>query len=293
MYDIKAFYQACTPREAVTLLTEHKDAIIIAGGSDVLIQIREGRLAGAELVSIYGIEELRQIQMRDDETLCIGALTSFSHVATNPYILERIPVLADAVLTIGGPQIRNIGTVGGNTCNGVTSADSAATLMAYDAQMEILGQDGIRTVPIREFYVSAGKTVLAYNEILLAITISKHSYENRFGHYYKYAMRNAMDIATSTCSVNLRLSEDKQNFDDVRIAYGVAGPVPTRAPKAEAFLSGKPVTKETIERVATEVIDELRPRDSWRASKALRAHILEQMTKASLIESTRKAGGAI
>ena len=128
MYDIKALYEADNISHAIQLLEEHPEAFIIAGGSDVLIQIREGKRAGAELVSIYGLDELRGVKMEEDGTIRIGSLTSFSHITKDSIIQKYINVLGEAVDKVGGPQIRNIGTIGGNVCNGVTSADSAALL---------------------------------------------------------------------------------------------------------------------------------------------------------------------
>ena len=117
------------------------EAQIIAGGSDVLVQMREGKRAGAELISIYGLDALRGVTMEPDGTLRIGSLTSFSHITRDPLIQKYINVLGEAVDQVGGPQIRNIGTIGGNTCNGVTSADSASTLHAWDAVIELTGQE--------------------------------------------------------------------------------------------------------------------------------------------------------
>ena len=118
MYDIKALYEAESVSHAITLLKDHPQAQIIAGGSDVLVQIREGRRAGAELVSIYRLDELRGVTMEEDGTIRIGSLTSFSHITRDSIIQEYINVLGEAVDMVGGPQIRNIGTIGGNTCNG-------------------------------------------------------------------------------------------------------------------------------------------------------------------------------
>ena len=131
MYDIGTVYEPKTVEEAVRMRCEHPQAVIIAGGSDVLIKIREGKLAGADLISIYGLDELRGIHMEEDGTLVIGSLTSFAHITADPLIREHIGVLGEAVDMVGGPQIRAIGTIGGNTCNGVTSADSASTLFAH------------------------------------------------------------------------------------------------------------------------------------------------------------------
>ncbi|MDO4544043.1 MAG: xanthine dehydrogenase FAD-binding subunit XdhB [Clostridia bacterium] len=293
MYDMKALYEATSVQHAIELLKEHPEAKIIAGGSDVLIQMREGRLAGIELVSIYKIDELRGISMDDDGTLRIRPLTSFSHITRDPLIQKHINVLGEAVDKVGGPQIRNIGTIGGNTCNGVTSADSASTLHAWDAIMEITGENGVRRLPIREFYVGPGRVALAHDELLTSILIRKESYEGYLGHYIKYAMRNAMDIATTGCSVNCKLSADKKVFEDVRIAYGVAGPVPMRTPSAEAAIRGKEVSMENIEAFAKAALQDVNPRTSWRASKEFRLQLVEELAKRALIECVKLSGGTI
>ena len=293
MYDMKALYEARSVQDAVRLLTEHPQAIIIAGGSDVLIKMREGKLAGCELVSIYGIDALRGISMDADGTLRILPLTSFSHITRDPLIQKHIAVLGEAVDQVGGPQIRNIGTIGGNTCNGVTSADSASTLFAWDAVMEITGPQGVRQVPIQQFYIKAGQVALQYNELETAILIKKESYEGYRGHYIKYAMRNAMDIATCGCSVNVKLSADKKYIEDVRIAYGVAGPIPMRAPSAEAAAKGKPVSMETVEAFGEAALQDVNPRTSWRATKEFRLHLTRELAIRALKESILRSGGAL
>ena len=259
----------------------------------MLVQIREGKRAGVELVSIYGINAMRGVSYDEERAVRIGSLTSFSHIAANPIIQERIPVLGEAVSLVGGPQIRNIGTIGGNTCNGVTSADSASTLFAWDAIVELTGPEGVRRIPISEFYIKAGKVDLKPAELQTAIIIPKKAYEGYHGNYIKYAMREAMDIANLGCSVNVKLSEDKKTILDVRIAYGVAGPIPMRAPSAETAAKGKKVSKETVDAFAKAVLEDIHPRDSWRAAKAFREHIAVEMARRALIKSIELGGGAI
>lgn len=293
MYDIKTYYESQSVQDAVRLRLEHPEAHIIAGGSDVLVQMREGKRAGVELISIFMLDELRGVSMDADGTLRIGSLTSFSHITRDPLIQKYINVLGEAVDQVGGPQIRNIGTIGGNTCNGVTSADSASTLHAWEAVVELTGPEGKRLVPIRDFYLKAKVVDIRAGEIQTAILIPKESYENTYGAYIKYAMRNALDIATNGCSVNIRLSPDKKTFDRVRVAYGVAGPIPMRAPQAEAVLTGKPVCAESVDAFAEAVLLDINPRDSWRASKALRQHVAVESARRCAIESVKRAGGAL
>lgn len=291
MYDMKALYEANSVEHAIQLRCEHPEAQIIAGGSDVLVQMREGRRAGKELISIYMIDALRGVSLDEEENLRIGSLTSFSHITRDALIQRYCNVLGEAVDQVGSPQIRNIGTIGGNTCNGVTSADSASTLHAYEAIVELTGKDGVRRVPIKEFYIKAGQVDIRPDEIQTAILIPKASYENTFGHYIKYGLRNAMEIATLGCSVNVRLSADRKTIERCRIAYGVAGPVPMRCPSAEAAANGATPTRALAEKFARAVIDDINPRDSWRASKAFRQHIAVEMAKRALTRAVELAGG--
>ena len=293
MYDLKALYEAQSVQDAVRLRLEHPQAQILAGGTDVLVQMREGKRAGKELISIYGIDALRGVALEEDGTIRIGSLTSFSHITKDPIIQKYINVLGEAVDMVGGPQIRNAGTIGGNTCNGVTSADSASTLFAWDAVVELTGGNGVRKLPIQDFYISAGKVDIRPDEIQTAVLIPKASYESCFGHYIKYAMRNAMDIATTGCSVNVVLSEDKKSIVRARIAYGVAGPIPLRCSHAEAAAQGRSLTEETAEAFSSAVLEDIHPRDSWRASKAFREHIAVELEKRGLKESIRLAGGEL
>lgn len=293
MYDITALYEAASVAEAIELRRAHPEARLIAGGSDLLVKIRDGKLTGAELISIRGIAELAGVCEMPDGTLKIGPLTSFSQLTKDPLIREHLPFLGEAADEVGGPQIRNIGTVGGNICNGVTSADTAPTLFAFDAEVELTGPEGVRRLAIADFYLGPGRTDVRPGELLTGIYIPRASWERTAGRYIKYSMRTALDIATLGCSVNVRLAPDSRSIERVRIACGVAGPVPCRCPEAEAAFAGAPCTDETARAFAKAAVAELHPRDSWRASKAFRQHIAEECAYRVLRESVERAGGAI
>lgn len=293
MFDFKALYEAHTVEEAIALRAAHPAAEIIAGGSDQLVKLRNGKLSGCELISIYTIGALRGVEMDGEGALRIGALTSFSQLEEDPLIQTRIPVLGQAAGLVGGPQVRNIGTVGGNVANGVTSADTAATLLAWDAEMELRGADGVRRVPMKSWYLAAGRADIRPGEILTHIVISRPAYEGFTGHYEKYAMRNAMDIAAISCSLNLRLSADKKTVEDVRAAFGVAGPVPVRAASAEAAGRGAPVSMETAAAMERAMEKDITPRTSWRAKAEFRAHIAGELLRRCFREAVKQAGGAV
>ena len=293
MYDMKAYYESESVAHAIQLRLAHPEAHIIAGGSDVLVQMREGKHAGVELISIFMLDELRGVTLEENGDLRIGSLTSFSHITKHPLIQEHMLVLGEAVDQVGGPQIRNIGTIGGNTCNGVTSADSASTLHAYEAIVELTGPEGVRRLPIKDFYLKAKVVDIRPGEIQTAIIIPADSHRDTHGFYIKYAMRNALDIATNGCSVNVRLSEDKKTFERVRVAYGVAGPIPMRAPTAETVANGKPVTMETVEAFARAVLEDINPRTSWRATKEFRQHVAVESARRCIMEAVKRAGGEL
>ena len=159
--------------------------------------------------------------------------------------------------------------------------------------VELTGPEGVRRLPIEDFYLKAKVVDIRPGEIQTAIIIPADSHRDTHGFYIKYAMRNALDIATNGCSVNVRLSEDKKTFDRVRVAYGVAGPIPMRAPTAEATANGKPVTMETVEAFARAVLEDINPRTSWRATKEFRQHVAVESARRCIIEAVKRAGGEL
>ncbi len=272
MYDMKALYEATSVENAVALRLEHPEAQIIAGGSDVLVQMREGKRAGAELISIYGLDELRGVTIDADENIRIGSLTSFSHITRDPIIQQYINVLGEAVDMAGGPQIRNIGTIGGNTCNGVTSADSSSTLHAWDAIVELTGKNGVRRLPIHEFYIKAGKVDIRVEdgEIQTAILIPKRAMTAA------RATISSTPCATPWTSPRWGAASTSGSARTRRPLSGRASPTAWQVPcpcvrQAEAAAQGKPLTEETVETFAHAILDDINPRDSWRASKAFRS----------------------
>ena len=291
MYDIENYYNASTIKEAVTLLKEHPDARIISGGSDVLIKIREGKMAGTYLVCIRDIKEIKGVDLMESGDIYIGAGTTFSHVTSDPIIQKYIPVLGEAVDQVGGPQVRNIGTIGGNVCNGAVSADSVPTLFSLNAMLRIADGTGGRMIPIRDFYLGPGKVDLHQGDVLTHIVIPGKEYQGYHGHYIKYSMRNAMDIATLSCSVVSKVNPEKKILEDVRITFGVAAPVPYRCVETENAIKGMPLGEELLSKVEEMVRQEIHPRDSWRASREFRLQIGGEIARRALMRSIELAGG--
>lgn len=291
MYDIGKFYQAADVEDAVRALVKDPEAVVISGGSDVLIKIREGKLAGCSLVSIHGIKELEGIGMEEDGTIVIGPATTFSHIANNDMIQKHIPMLGDAVDMAGDPQLRNIGTIGGNVCNGVTSADSASSLCCLDAVLVLKGPDSVREVPISQWYTGPGRTVRNHDEVLTAIRIKKENYQGYGGHYIKYGKRSAMEIATLGCAVSVKLTEDKRYIQDLRLGYGVAAPTPIRCHKTEGAVKGMETGEALAQAVGKSALEEVNPRSSWRASREFRLQLVEELGRRAVKQAVINAGG--
>lgn len=289
MYDIKGYYDAETVSEAADLLAANPQLRLIAGGTDVLIKLHGGQWEGAELLSLRKIKSLEEIRSEDDGTIVIGSMAVFSEIFQNPLLKERIPILTEAAVSMGGPQIRNIATIGGNVCNGATSADSASSLFALNAQLKLVSKSGERLVPIREFYLGPGKVALNPGEILTELRIAPENYRGFGGQYIKFAMREAMDIATLGVAVICKVKN--RYFEEVRIGLGVAGPTPLRCLEAEEYARGKEITPEVLAEIGKLAVKSTKARTSWRASKEYREHLVEELTQRALKVAVVNGGG--
>ncbi len=288
MFDLKKHIKANSIDHAIVLLMENPDARLIAGGTDVLIKLRDGNKGFSELVDIHGLEELKFIRLDEKNNILIGSGATFIDIIQSDIIKKQLPMLCEAAQSVGGPQIRNVATIGGNVCNGVTSADSASTLFALNAVLVIRGENTTRQIPVSKFYLGPGKVDLKKGEILTTFKITPENYQGYFGHYYKYAMRNAMDIATIGCAVSLKT--ENHILKDFRIAYGVAGPVPIRCPKTESSVINKEVSQILLHEISQAIENDVNPRTSWRASREFRMHIIKELSKRAVKKALSRAG---
>ena len=291
MFDFENIVTAASVPEALAALAANPEAKVIAGGTDVLIKIREGKYAGCDLVSIHDVPELHGINLAEDGCIHIGPVTTFVELTNSPIIMERIPVLGRAADTVGGPQIRAMGTVGGNISNGVTSADTATTLLNLEAELTLTSQKGDRKVNVNDYYVGAGRVCLEPGELLTDICIKPENYQGFGGCYIKYAMRNAMDIATLGTSCLVKPGPGGI-IEAIHLAFGVAAPVPMRARNTESALTGKTYA-EAVDAIAGLVRGEITPRTSWRASKEFRLQIAGENARRALEAAWTEAGGEV
>ncbi|WP_346869583.1 xanthine dehydrogenase FAD-binding subunit XdhB [Clostridium sp. UBA5119] len=285
MFDIKNILEPSSLEEAVKILHENNNLKIISGGTDVLIKLHHGDMEEIELLSLKNLNELDFIKVLENDTIEIGSTTCFTNIYRNKIIKDFIPALCQGAVSMGGPQIRNMATIGGNVCNGAVSADSAPSLFAFNAKLRLRSFQGERIVPIEEFYEGPGKVNIRKDEILISILIEKKDYEGVRGTYIKYSNRKAMDISMLSVCVVASMKENK--FKDLRIALGVAGPTPIRCKDAEKYALGLENSEENINNIAQYAVKSASARDSWRASKAYREHLIKELTVRGIYEVTK------
>ena len=166
-------------------------------------------------------------------------------------------------------------------------------MTALEADIVLVGPNGERVVNIKDFYTGPGKTVRDRCEVCKCFIIKKENFENYYGYYFKYGKRKSLEIATLGCSVLVKLNGAKDTIENVKIAYGVAAPTPSRAHSAEEFAKGKKLSDNFLDEFAEKALSDMKPRDSWRASKEFREQLIKEMAKRSLVNAIRRAGGKI
>jgi len=261
-------------QEAFDLLNEYgPKAALIAGGTDVLVKIRNTKKAPPVLISLRGLKDLAYI--RKDGGYAIGALTTHRMLELSDLVKAELGALHDAASQVGSVQIRNVATLGGNICNAAPSADTAGPLLVLDASAVIEGPQGRRTVPMVEFFMGTYKTILKQGEILIGFHIPESM--ATFGSaYWKHSRREAMELPLLGVAASIRLSQGRAVLDG-RIALTVAAPTPVRAYKAEEFLKGKPLDPEVLReagRIAASP-DCCSPRDSLRCEAWYRREMIQ------------------
>jgi len=288
MYPIEEYHHASSVADAVQALSKDSKSRIIAGGTDVLVRLHGGDSDYGRVVDINHLDELRVIRMDDDGNIYIGSLACCSDIINNELVQKHIPMVAESLSTIGGPQVRNCATMGGNICNGAVSADSACAALVYEFDLEVEGVDGQRIESINGFHTGPGRTILRQGDILTSFIVRPENYEGFSACYRKYAMRGAMDIATIGCGVGLQM--DGETIKTLKLAFTVAAPTPIRCSKAEQVLEGQVFSEELLDSMCEALAQDVIPRTSWRASKEFRLHIIKTLAKKEILRAVKKQG---
>lgn len=251
--------------EALSFYARHSEtARYMAGGTDVIVKVKEGWLEPDYLISLKKIASLCELQKNEvTGVLSIGALVTHACLEKSQMIKKDYPILYDAVSSIGSLQVRNVGTIGGNLINAVPSADGAIPLIALDGVALLHGPDGERSVAVKDLFIGPYQTILTPGEILKKITLPPQA-SHTGSAYIKFGRRAAMELPLIGIGVLLVLDGTKNTCTRARICLGVAAPTPMRAFDAEKFLLGKTITKEILDEAGNIAARESQVRDSVR-----------------------------
>lgn len=273
--------------EALKLLEELQDARVVAGGTDLLVDIKQGLLGVKNLISLQKIEELKGIEKKNG-FIRIGALATPQEIISSSPVNKYIPALAEAARSMASPQIRSMATIGGNIASAVPSADLPPPLIAAEATVELRCTESSRQIFLSEFFTGPRETVCLNNELLTSITIPLLPSHTGIS-FEKFALREANALAVA--SVTSRLTLFRGKISKAAIVLGAVAPFPLLARKASEILSGREPSDTLFEEAASFAREEARPISDLRGSAWFRRELIQVLTRRTLKEALHRAQG--
>jgi carbon-monoxide dehydrogenase medium subunit len=280
-----------TLTEAVALLRERgKDARVLAGGTDLIVQLREGKREPDLVVDVKGIPELYNLSYSATSGLLLGAAVPCSKVYNDPVVCECYPGLIDAASLIGSIQIQSRASLGGNLCNGSPAADGVPPLIVLSAVCRIAGPNGERELPAEEFITGPGQTVLGPQEILVSLRLPPPP-ERSGAKYLRFIPRNEMDIAVAGAASYLELDQDGKTIRAARVVLAAVAPTPLLVGEAADVLIGKPASEDLFEAAAEAARKAARPITDMRGAEWQRRHLAGVLVRRTLQGALERARG--
>jgi len=279
------YFAASTVAEASDILTAEEGAYVIAGGTDLVVRMRDGLIRPAVLVDIQRIPDLAAVSTGDGH-LRIGATVTIAALLESVQVRRLAPLLAEAAAQMGAVQLRNLATVGGNLASAVPSADLAPPLIVLGAVARIAAAAGERTLPVEEFFVGPHRSALRRGEILTAVEVPL-SGEGSGAAFAKFGRRSAQVLAVVNAAAWVRLRQGV--VEDVRIALGAVAPTPLRVRAAEDLLRGRPPDPRHLDEAATAAARETKPISDMRASADFRRHLSRVLVRRALERAVGRA----
>ncbi len=266
-----------TLAEVFAALGNGKRSLMLAGGTDVIVQLRENRRSCDQLIDLKHIPELMAVDIRADGGLDIGAAVPLAELYGNRDIARRWPGLVDAASIIGGRAIQSRASFGGNLCNASPAADSSPSLMAHGAVLTVASANGTRTVPVEQFFAGPGRSVLQPGEILLRVSVPPQPARSAV-FYHRFIPRNEMDIAVASAGVQLVLDESGERIAAARVALGAVAATPIMLPAAAEAVVGQAPVAETFAKAGEAASAAAQPITDMRGSAAQRKHLVSVLT---------------
>lgn len=283
--------QPVTVEEAVEGLAEHgAEAAIVAGGTDLLREIRAGVKRPRLLISLDRVDSLAGVREDADGGLVIGAATTVAALARDERIRGRLPALAEGAAWLGSPQVRNLATFGGNLCNARPCADTAPPSLVCDAELRLRSRAGSRTVEAGTFMTGPGQTVRAPDELLESIRFPALP-DHTGSSFINVTNRRALEITITSAAARVTLESPEGPVRETRICLGSVAPIPVRAPTAEAELAGKEPTGKALEAAARAAVSDAKPIDDFRGSARYRNWMIEVLVRRALEAALDRARG--
>jgi carbon-monoxide dehydrogenase medium subunit len=259
---------------------------IIAGGTDLILQIRNKAINPEYVIDITRIPGLDDMTFDDQQGLRLGALTTIRALERSVELQRNYPIISQAAGQLGSVAIRNVATLGGNLCNALPSAETAQVLVALSAQVRSIGPGGERILLLEDFFTGVGETLLKPDELLLEIFVPRME-PHTLGTYIKHSARGAIDLAIVNITVVVTMDPDKKICREARIVLGAVAPTPLRSRKAENVLKGEKIDGSLIERAAQVASEETRPRNaSIRGSSEYKKEMVRVLTGRAIKEVT-------
>ena len=274
--------------EALRLYADNPKALLLAGGTDLLVQMRAGRKQTGLVIDVKKVSELNALEYDGAAGLTLGASVACYRVYGSAVVRERVPALAETASIIGGTQIQGRASIGGNLCNAAPSADAVPLLIALGATCRVANSAGQRQLAVEDFCVAPGKNALQPGELLVSIQIPAAAAQSG-AHYLRFIPRNEMDIAV--VGVGVQVALDNGTFRSARIALASVAPTPVFAKAAGDSLTGKPVNADSIAAAAELARAAASPITDMRGTAEYRSHLCAVLTRRALDAAVRQAKG--
>lgn len=276
---------------ALNALAANTDnARALAGGTDLLVQLRARRRQSGVIVDIKKIPELNEMSYDPATGLTLGAAVPCYRIYGDKAISAAYPGLIDAASLIGGTQIQGRASIGGNVCNAAPSADAVPVLIALGVTCKVASADGTREIAVEDFCVAPGKNALAANELLVSMHFPA-PVPNSGARYIRFIPRNEMDIAVAGAGVSVTI--DNGTFSAARIALASVAPTPLFVKEAGDALVGQPVSANSIAKAAAAAKAAAKPISDMRGTAEYRSHLCEVLTRRALEDAVERAGGSL
>jgi len=286
------FLAPATLEEAVHLLATHRDrAKILAGGTDLMLQLQDGLFQPDYVISVRNIPELNTLEFDPERGLTLGAATPLRRIETDSLIQRKYPQLATGAREIGSIQIRNLGSAGGNICTATPSGDILPSLVSLEATARVASVRGERLIPLEQFFVGVRRTVLEPDEILVDLRIPPPP-PRTSGAYIKLYTRPAMDLAIVGVAATVTLAADNATIQQAAICLGAVAPTPIRAREAEEILIGRPLDENILAEAGQAAARAARPISDVRASAEYRREQCDLMTRRAVRLAVERARAA-